>query len=175
MKWAIDLSHSQIQFAVKHLGISTVRGNFNQFEGTIDEENGDVTGATVEIDVASINTGNAQRDGHLRSGELFHTAEYPTATFHLTSFQKSGDDVTAVGNLTLLGVTHSVNLRGEINGPVNDPWGNAKVSASLTTVISRKNWGLVYNGVLETGGMLLSDEIKLTIEVQAAALVEATV
>ena len=175
MKWAIDLSHSQIQFAVKHLGISTVRGTFDQFEGTIEEENGHVLSATVDIDVASINTGNAQRDGHLRSGELFHVAEFPKASFNLTSFSKSGEDVTAVGELTLLGISHPVTLRGELNGPVKDPWGNQKVSASLTTVISRKVWGLVYNGVLETGGLMLSDEIKMTIEVQAAALVEAAV
>ncbi len=175
MKWAIDLSHSQIQFAVKHLGISTVRGTFDQFEGTIDEENGHVTGATVDIDVASVNTGNAMRDGHLRSGELFHTEQFPKAHFRLTSFSKTGDDVLAVGELTLLGETHPVELRGELNGPVKDPWGNQKVSASLTTTISRKVWGLVYNGVLETGGLMLSDEIKMTIEVQAAALVEAAV
>lgn len=168
MQWAFDPAHSQIQFAVKHMGISTVRGTFDQFTGTIDEENGVVKSVTVEVDVASLNTSNNQRDEHLRSADFFDVGNHPKATFTLTSFDRSGDDVTASGDLTLRGVTKSVTLKGEIGGPAKDPWGNQKVSAELETKISRKEWGLVWNVALEAGGVLVSDEVKLRIDVQAA-------
>lgn len=168
MQWAFDPAHSQIQFAVKHMGISTVRGTFDQFTGTIDEENGVVKSVTVEVDVASLNTSNNQRDEHLRSVDFFDVGNHPKATFTLTSFDRSGDDVTASGDLTLRGVTKSVTLKGEIGGPAKDPWGNQKVSAELETKISRKEWGLVWNVALEAGGVLVSDEVKLRIDVQAA-------
>lgn len=173
MLWSIDPAHSQIQFSAKHLGISTVRGTFESFEGHIEEEDGAVKEVTVDIDVASLNTGNAQRDGHLKGGDFFDVETNPKATFRLTSFNRSGDDVTAVGDLTLRGVTAPITLTGEIGGPSKDPWGNEKVSASLTAKISRKQWGLVWNVALETGGVLVSDEVKLTIEVQAMAAVAA--
>lgn len=168
MQWALDTAHSQIQFSVKHMGISTVRGTFQQFNGTIEEENGVVKSVDVEVDTASLNTGAAQRDEHLRSGDFFDSPQHPTARFHLTSFERQGEDVAAKGNLTIRGVTHPVTLKGEINGPAKDPWGNEKVSASLETKISRKEWGLVWNAALETGGVLVSDDVKLSIEVQAA-------
>lgn len=168
MQWAIDLSHSQIQFSAKHMGISTVRGTFETFEGTIEEVDGVVSSVNVEIDVASLNTGSGQRDGHLKSADFFDVENHPKATFRLSKFERNGDDVTAVGDLTIRGNTHAVTLTGEIGGPSKDPWGNEKVSASLNTKISRKEWGLVWNVALEAGGVLVSDEIKLSIEVQAA-------
>ena len=173
MQWAIDTAHSQIQFAVKHMGISTVRGTFAQFSGTITEEQGVVTGVTVDIDTASVNTNMGQRDEHLRSGEFFDSGTHPRATFTLTKLDRSGDDVTASGDLTIRGVTHPVTLKGELAGPAKDPWGNQKVSATLETRISRKEWGLVWNATLETGGLLVSDDVKLTIDVQAAPAVVA--
>ena len=173
MLWSIDPAHSQIQFSAKHLGISTVRGTFESFEGHIEEEDGNVSEVTVEIDVASLNTGNAQRDGHLKGADFFDVEAFPKATFRLTSFRRSGDDVTAEGDLTVRGVTAPITLTGEIGGPSKDPWGNEKVSASLSTKISRKQWGLVWNVALETGGVLVSDEVKLSIEVQAMAAVAA--
>jgi polyisoprenoid-binding protein YceI len=168
MQWAIDLAHSQIQFAVKHMAISTVRGTFGQFEGTIDDGNGTVTGVAVELDVASLTTGNEQRDTHLKSADFFDVEQFPKASFRLTTFARSGDDVTASGDLTIHGVTRPITLTGEIGGPAKDPWGNEKVSASLTTKLSRKDFGLVWNVALEAGGVLVSDEVKLSIEVQAA-------
>lgn len=173
MQWAIDTAHSQIQFAVKHMAISTVRGTFGTFEGTIDEENGAVNGVAVTIDMNSITTANDQRDAHLKSADFFDVEHFPTATFHLTSFTRDGDDVKAVGDLTIRDITKSVTLAGEIGGPAKDPWGNEKVSASLNTKFSRKDFGLVWNVALEAGGVLVSDEVKLSIEVQAAALVAA--
>jgi polyisoprenoid-binding protein YceI len=171
MTWALDLAHSQIQFSVKHMGISTVRGTFQQFSGTIDEEGGVVRSVQVTVDVASLNTGNEQRDGHLKSADFFDTASHPTATFSLTSFERSGDEVTAHGELTIKGTTKPIALKGEIGGPAKDPWGNEKVSAVLETKISRKEWGLVWNVALEAGGVLVSDDVKLHIDVQAQAAV----
>ncbi len=175
MQWHFDPAHSQVQFSVKHMGISTVRGTFEQFGGTIDEENGEVTSVNVELSVASLNTGSAQRDGHLKSADFFDVETHPTATFALTRFVRKGDAVTAEGELTIRGVTHPVTLQGEIGGPSKDPWGNEKVSASLTGKISRKDWGLTWNVALEAGGVLVSDDVKLSIEVQASAAVPAAV
>lgn len=173
MKWILDPAHSQIQFSVKHLGISTVRGTFQQFSGTIDEEGGVVSAVHVDVDVASLNTGSEQRDGHLKSADFFDVEANPTASFSLTTFERAGDDVVANGNLTLRGVTKPITLKGEIGGPAKDPWGNQKVSAVLETKISRKEWGLVWNVALEAGGVLVSDDVKLHIDVQAQAAVAA--
>lgn len=167
MQWTIDLAHSQIQFSVKHMGISTVRGTFDQFEGSITEEGGVVQNVTVDIDLASLNTGNGQRDGHLKSADFFDVENHPKASFVLTQFERSGEEVTATGNLTIRGVTKPVTLKGEMGGPAKDPWGNEKVSASLETKINRKEWGLVWNVALEAGGVLVSEDVKLHIEVQA--------
>jgi polyisoprenoid-binding protein YceI len=167
MQWVIDPAHSQIQFSVKHLGISTVRGTFGQFTGSIDEENGSAKSVTVDIDVASLTTGNEQRDGHLRSADFFDVENHPKASFTLTSFERSGDDVTATGDLTIRGTTKPVTLKGEMGGPATDPWGNQKVSATLETKIPRKEWGLVWNVALEAGGVLVSEDVKLSIDVQA--------
>jgi polyisoprenoid-binding protein YceI len=167
MKWVLDPAHSQVQFSVKHLGISTVRGTFDAFSGSIDEENGQATAVTVEIDVASLNTGNGQRDGHLKSPDFFDVENHPKATFSLTKFERSGDDVIATGDLTIRGSTKPVTLKGEIGGPATDPWGNQKVSATLETKIARKEWGLVWNVALEAGGVLVSDDVKLSIDIQA--------
>ncbi len=171
MQWNFDPAHSQIQFAVKHMGISTVRGTFTQFEGSIDEEDGQVSAVNVDVDLASLTTGSDQRDGHLKSADFFDVEANPKANFSLTKFTRSGEEVIAEGNLTIRGVTRPVTLKGEIGGPSKDPWGNEKVSASLSGKISRKEWGLVWNVALEAGGVLVSDEVKLSIEVQAAAAV----
>ena len=167
MQWTFDPAHSQVHFSVKHLGISTVRGTFQQFSGTLDETGGTATSVAVSIDMASLNTGNALRDGHLKSPDFFDVAAHPTATFALTSFERAGDAVSARGDLTVKGVTKPVTLSGEIGGPAKDPWGNQKVSAELETTISRKEWGLVWNVALEAGGVLVSDDAKLRIDVQA--------
>ncbi len=168
MRWAIDLTHSQITFAVKHLGISTVRGTFDAFSGTIDEQDGVVSAAEISIDVASLNTGTAQRDDHLRSADFFDVATHPTATFRLLSADRVGNALQCTGELTIRGITKPVALTGEIGGPAKDPWGNTKVSATLSTKLPRKEWGLVWNATLETGGLLVSEDVKLDIELQAA-------
>lgn len=168
MRWAIDPTHSQITFAVKHLGISTVRGTFDTFSGTIEEQDGVVSAAEISIDVASLNTGTAQRDDHLRSADFFDVANHPTATFRLLSTERTGNALSATGELSMRGITKPVVLTGEIGGPAKDPWGNTKVSATLSTKLPRKEWGLTWNATLETGGLLVSEDVKLDIELQAA-------
>lgn len=167
-QWAIDPSHSQITFSVRHLGISTVRGSFKSLAGTIETSDDTIQSANVAIDVNSISTGDQKRDDHLRSADFFDVATFPEASFVLRSATRAGEAITAQGELTLRGITKPVTLTGEIGGPAKDPWGNTKVSATLSTKISRKEWGLTWNAVLETGGMLVSDEVKLDLEVQAA-------
>lgn len=167
MRWDIDLSHSHIQFAVKHLGISTVRGTFGTFSGTISENNGEIESADVSIDMGSLTTGSEQRDEHLRSPDFFDVAQFPTGSFTLTKATRTGEQLVAEGELTLRGITKPVTLTGEIGGPAVDPWGNTKVSAELTTKVARKDWGLVWNAALEAGGVLVGDDVKLTLEVQA--------
>lgn len=169
MKWNIDPTHSNIQFSVRHMGLSTVRGSFGQLSGTINEENGNVSAGEADIDVTSINTNMAARDEHLKSPDFFNVAEHPTAHFRLTKADRKGDQLTLVGDLSIRGVTKPVTLTGELAGPAKDPWGNTKVSASVEGKISRKEWGLTWNQTLETGGLLVSDEVKLAIDVQAVA------
>jgi polyisoprenoid-binding protein YceI len=169
MQWAFDPAHSQIQFSVKHMGISTVRGSFQSFTGQIAEEQGQVQSVTVDIDMASLTTSSEQRDTHLKSADFFDVETHPKGTFVLKTFERNGDEVTATGDLTLRGTTKPVTLKGEIGGPAKDPWGNEKVSAVLETKISRKEWGLTWNVALEAGGVLVSDDVKLHIDVQAAA------
>ncbi len=168
MQWAIDSTHSQITFSVRHLGISTVRGSFDKISGTVSGTDGAIESADVLIDTASINTGGGQRDDHLRSGDFFDVENHPTAAFRLKNARRVGDELHADGELTIRGVTKPVSLQGEVGGPAKDPWGNTKVSATLNGKISRKEWGLVWNAALESGGVLVSDDVKLAIEVQAA-------
>lgn len=175
MKWNIDPTHSHIQFSVRHMGLSTVRGTFGELSGAISDDHGSVQSADADVDMKSINTNSAMRDEHLRGAEFFDVANYPTAHFRLTKAERKGGDLTVTGDLSIRGVTKPVTLKGEINGPAKDPWGNTKVSASIEGKISRQEWGLVWNQTLETGGLLVSDEVKLSIDVQAAAAVPQTV
>jgi polyisoprenoid-binding protein YceI len=169
MQWNIDPTHSHVQFSVKHLGLSTVRGSFGQLSGTISEDNGTVQGAEATIDIASITTNQEARDNHLRSADFFDVEQYPTAHFKLLKADRKGDEITVTGDLSIRGVTKSVTLKGEVAGPAKDPWGNTKVSASVEGKISRAEWGLTWNQTLETGGLLVSDDVKLAIDVQAVA------
>ena len=173
MNWNIDPTHSHIQFAVRHMGLSTVRGTFGELTGTISDDNGNIVSAIADVDIKSISTNSAGRDEHLRGADFFDVANFPTAHFRLTNSKRDGEALTIIGDLTIRGITHPITLKGEIHGPAKDPWGNTKVSASVEGKISRKEWGLVWNQTLETGGLLVSDEVRLTIDVQAAAEVPA--
>ena len=168
--WTIDPTHAQVEFAVKHMAISTVRGQFKTFTATGETNDaGMPTALTMEIDAASISTNNEQRDGHLVSPDFFDAANFPKLTFTATKISGTADALTIVGDLTIKGVTKSVTLTGEMASPIKDPWGNQRTSLSVTGKISRGDFGLTWNMALEAGGFLVSDEVKLSIAAQAVA------
>jgi polyisoprenoid-binding protein YceI len=169
-KWALDPMHSQVQFKVKHLVISTVIGSFKTFEGELETENDDFTNASISfsLDVNSIDTNQEQRDGHLKSAEFFDAEKYPTISFKSTSFNKSGDDYTLTGDLTIKDVTKSVTLDVEHGGSAADFYGNTKAGFDISGKINRKDFGLTWDGVTEAGSVVLGSDIKLEISVQFA-------
>jgi polyisoprenoid-binding protein YceI len=173
MKWNLDTTHSAAEFAVKHLMISTVKGHFNTFTGTGEtNEDGTLKSAELTIDATSINTNVEARDTHLRSADFFDVAQFPTITFKSTNIEQSGTDITITGNLTMHGETKPVTLKGELTSAVTDPWGNQRTALAVTAKINRKDWGLHYNMALETGGWVVSEDVKLSVEFEAVAAKE---
>lgn len=172
--WQIDPAHSSVEFAIRHLMISTVRGRFGSFSGTVTGLEGPEASPTlqVSIDAASIGTGIAQRDDHLRSADFFEVEKFPTIEFNANRVTGPvTGDFTITGDLTIRGVTREVTLRAESHGETTDPWGNLRAGYSATGKLMRSDFGLTYNQVLEAGGVALGDEIKFTIDV---ALVQPT-
>jgi polyisoprenoid-binding protein YceI len=168
-KWTIDPYHSEVQFKVKHLVISTVTGNFNQFEATMETENDDFSGANVEFSAAidSISTNNAQRDGHLKSDDFFNAEKYPQLTFKSTSFQKNADGSYKLsGHITIRETTKPIDLAVEYGGTMTDPYGNVKAGFEIQGKINRKEFGLNWTAVTEAGGIVVGDEVKLLINAQ---------
>jgi polyisoprenoid-binding protein YceI len=165
----IDAAHSEITFKIKHLMITNVNGRFTKFEGKMVTENDSFENADIdfEADIDSINTNNEQRDGHLRTGDFFDAAQYPKLTFKSTSFEKQSDEIYKLnGNLTLHGVTKPITMSAEFGGASTDFYGNAKIGFELTGSLKRKDYGLEWNAALETGGVALSDEVKLMLDIQ---------
>ena len=163
--WKLDATHSELGFTVRHLAISKVRGAFKTFDVTA-ETNESGLSVQASIDVASVDTNQAQRDDHLRTSDFFKVDEFPTATFTSTDVAVDGDDFTIVGDLTLRGVTKSITLKGELGGVVTDGYGQKKAGASFTTKIDRKDFGVNWNAALEAGGMTLGDDVTISGEVQ---------
>ncbi len=161
----IDKTHSEIGFKVKHLMISTVKGNFGTFSGDI-QEDGSVV---VSINTNSINTGNADRDNHLKSADFFNSEENPTITF---AGKMSEDMTTVTGSVTIKGITKEIELNAEYNGMNVDPWGNTKHGWEITGIINRNDFGLTWNAPLETGGVLVSENVTLTMDIQMMEVVE---
>jgi polyisoprenoid-binding protein YceI len=177
-RWEIDSSHSSLQFSVRHLVIAKVRGSFARWTGTIQVPNGDFSSATVAvtIDASSIDTGVADRDGHLKSPDFFDVAQYPELRFVGKRVQPRSDaEIDVVGDLTLKGVTREVVLRVEQHGQTKDPWGNVRAAFTATTSIDRKDFGLTYNQVLETGGVMVGDRVDIEADIEAVKQVEAQV
>jgi polyisoprenoid-binding protein YceI len=168
--WTIDPDHSSVGFKVKHLMISNVKGTFDKHTGTVEINDKDITKSKVEvsIDTNSINTNVQKRDEHLRSADFFNVAKFPAMTFVSKKVAKAGKDKLKVtGDLTLHGVTREVVL--DVEGPSKeskDPWGNIRKGATATTKINRKDFGLVWNKALETGGVVVGDEILITLEIE---------
>ncbi len=169
-RWAIDPTHSSVGFKVKHMMFTNVKGNFEKYEATIISDEDDFTNASIEFsaDINSINTNNVDRDTHLKSGDFFDAENHPKLTFKASSFTKSGDDYEIAGDLSMRGVTKFVKFPAEFSGLMTDPWGNTKAGLNISGKINRKDWGLNWNSALETGGVLVSEEVKLEIELQLA-------
>lgn len=169
IKWVIDPTHSEIQFKIRHLMITNVTGSFQAFSSTVETNDDDFSTAKIHFSakVDSITTGNEQRDGHLKSADFFETAKYPEIIFEANGLtKKGGDDYEVEGNLTMHGVTQKVKLVVEAGGVVKDPYGQTKAGFSVSAKINRKDFGLNWNAVTEAGGVVVSDEVKISAEVQ---------
>lgn len=168
-QWAIDPTHSEVTFKVKHLVISTVSGSFSSFDGTVETEGDDFEDAQVEfsIDVNSISTNQEQRDAHLKSADFFDSETFPKITFRSTGFTKAGeDDYKLTGDLTIKDVTKPVTLDVEYGGSTTDFYGNYKAGFEVNGKINRKEFGLVWHAVTEAGSIVVGDDIKLNMNVQ---------
>ena len=167
--WSIDPAHSHVEFAVKHLMISTVKGRFGIVRGTVRLDDRDPARgqAEIEIDADSIDTREAKRDAHLRSADFFDVETFPTITFRSTRIeQAAGDEFKLVGDLTIHGVTREVTLDVTAEGRGKDPWGGERAGFSAATKIKRSEFGLTWNQALETGGFVVGDEIKISLDVE---------
>lgn len=166
--WIIDPAHTSIEFVARHLMVTKVRGGFGHFSGTI--EIGDSPSDTkveIEVDMASVVSGSAERDGHLKSPDFFDVENHPTMKFVSSSITQKDDGYEMVGDLTVRGVTKPLALDVEYLGVMHDPWGNAKAAFAATGEVNREDWGLTWNAPLEAGGVLVSKTAKIEIEVQA--------
>lgn len=165
----IDPSHSEIMFQVKHMMFAKVKGSFEKFSGTINFDPQDLTNSSVAVDVepSSINTRDENRDNHLRSQDFFGVEQNPTMTFRSTRIEADGDDYKVYGDLTMNGVTKEIVLEAEFNGRGVSPMGPTVYAFSAEGKVNRKDWGMEWNAALEAGGMLVSDEVKIEVEVEA--------
>jgi polyisoprenoid-binding protein YceI len=168
--WQIDPDHSSFQFKIRHLTVSNVKGDFGKAKGTVTTDDQDITKLTVEvtIDAASINTGHAKRDEHLRGPDFFNVTQYPTITFVSKKVIKAnGNRLKVIGNLTIHGMTKEITV--DVEGPtpdVKDPWGNFRRGATATVNINRRDFGLKWNKVLDSGGLVVGEEVNIYVEVE---------
>ena len=165
-KWVLEPTHSEVQFKAKHLMITNVTGSFKTISASVEAENADFSNAKISFsaETASVSTNNEPRDGHLKSPDFFDAAKFPAIKFEAAAYNASEGKVT--GELTIKDVTKPVTLAVEFTGTQKDPWGNERAGFSLSGKINRKDWGLNWNAALETGGVLVSEEIKINAEVQ---------
>ncbi len=174
--WTIDASHSEVGFSVRHLMVSKVKGNFETFEGTVTIADDPLQSSVqVEVDLSSINTRDAQRDGHLRSADFFEVESHPKMTFASTKVEPAGSNYKVTGDLTIKGTTKPVVLDLEFNGVHPDPWGGTRSGFSATAEISRKEFGVDFEIPMDGGGVVVGDKISISLEVEAvlqAALVD---
>jgi polyisoprenoid-binding protein YceI len=171
-EWEIDSAHTSAQFSVKHLMVSTVRGHFRKVTGTVVFDDADLTRSSVqvEIDASSLETGEPKRDGHLRSADFFDVEKFPKLTFRSTRIARAGSEFTVTGDLTMHGVTRPVTLTAEApSAPMKDPYGRVVRGVSATGKLNRKDWDLGWNAALETGGVLVGEEVKLQIDAELVA------
>lgn len=167
-KWSLDPTHSEINFKIKHLMISTVTGNFKQFNLEVETNDDFESAKKIEFtaDIDSINTNNEQRDAHLKSADFFNAEQHSQIVFSGTNYEANGDEGKLHGNLTIAGITQPITLNVEFGGVAVDPYGQTKAGFTVSGKVSRKDFGLTYNAALETGGVMLGDEIKINAEIQ---------
>lgn len=176
MSWQLDKSHSEISFSVRHMMISTARGRFENFDGKFEVNETDPSQSKIEVEIqaASINTKDGQRDGHLKSPDFFDVEKYPTITFKSTRVEQvDGQNFRLIGDLTIKNVTKEVALAVEYAGQSKSPWGTVSAGFSAHTKINRKEWDLVWNVALETGGMLVGEDVTINIELELVKQPEA--
>lgn len=167
--FTIDKTHSEVVFQVRHL-MTRVRGRFSDFEGTIKYDLGDPTASSVNVTIqaASIDTNEPTRDNHLRSADFFLADEHKTLTFASTRIERTGEETfDVIGDLTIRGVTRTITLKATFLGMAKDPWGNERIGFEAEAALNRKDYGLLWNAALETGGLLVGDEVKITLSVEA--------
>jgi len=169
-QWTVDSTHSSIDFSVKHMMIAKVKGTFHAFEANISADAHDLTSADIQltIDLDSVDTRNKDRDAHLRNNDFFDIEKFPKLVFTATAITKTDDgEYSVVGDVSLHGVTRSEKFAVSFEGAGKDPWGNDKVGFSATGSLKRSDYGLTYNAALETGGVLIGDEVKISIDIEA--------
>ena len=167
--WDLDVAHSHVGFTVRHLMVSKVRGTFQDFSADIvTAEDPLASSVSATVQMGSIDTGDESRDGHLRTNDFFDVEQFPTMTFRSTRITGSGSEFEVAGDLTIKGVTRSVTFDLEVGGVQQDPWGNTKAGFTLTGSINRKDFGMEYNAVLESGGLLVGDKVTIEVDVEAA-------
>ena len=168
--WKLDPAHSSAEFKVKHMMISHVKGSFSGLSATLIEDKNDPSRSSVDatVDIGTVSTGDPQRDAHLKSADFFHQEQYPTMTFKSTKVEKKGEgEYRVTGDFTLHGETRPVTFAVDgPSAPGKDPWGNTRIGLSATTKINRKDFGLSWNAALETGGILVGEDVQITIEAQ---------
>lgn len=168
-KWTIDAAHSEIGFSVKHMMISKVKGSFTSFDATVEANEEDLNDALIDfkIDVASINTNNTDRDNHLRSADFFDAETFPHITFKANDIVKKGDEYELTGDITIKDVTRPATFEVEYGGKGINPWGVEVVAFSAEGKVNRKDFGLTWNQALETGGVMVGEDIKISLELEA--------
>jgi polyisoprenoid-binding protein YceI len=172
--WDIDASHSEVGFTVRHL-MSKVRGQFREFQGAlVIADNPLESSVTATVDLSSVDTGNDDRDNHLRSSDFFSVEDHPTMTFQSTSVREEHGDLIATGDLTINEATKPVDLRLEYLGAGSDPWGNKRIGFEATTTISRKDWGVTFNVPLEGDKVMIGDKVAIVIAIEAVLQADAT-
>lgn len=167
-KWTLDPTHSELQFKVKHLMITTVTGSLKSFSADLASEGDEFTNADISFkgELSSLDTGNTERDTHLKSADFFDAEQFPTIEFTSTNVEKDGDDYKVTGDLTVKGTTKPVKLTAEFGGIATDPWGQTKAGFTLSGKLNRSDFGLTWNAALETGGVMVSEEVKILGELQ---------
>lgn len=168
-KFVLDHAHSSIDFSVRHMVITNVKGFFGQFDAELMYDDADITKSSVKVTIqaASINTNNENRDNHLKSPDFFDAEKYPEITFTSTKIEKVGEDIIMHGDLTMRGVTKQVSFPFVINGPITDPWGKVRFGAEGGLTVNRQDYGVSWNKVLDTGGLTAGNDVKVNLQIEA--------